>query len=354
MLKLFPSSSTLGELAVGKDNNFNLLRLLAAFAVLISHSFAMLGQPEPFAASVGKNLGAMAVDIFFVTSGFLVCASLMRSQNAYDYLRARALRIFPALWVMLLFSVFVLGACFSRLDFSSYLHEAQTWRYLLKNAVLMADVEFYLPGMFERHHLAGIVNGSLWSMIYELSMYVLLLLSCVTYFYVVKFRSHVVALIAALTVFLGVWFLSDKFYFLLHLQLLRFVWFFFIACVFYWLRHRIPMSGKIMMAIVVVSAFSLTISGHAFLMVYYLSLPYVLLYLAYVPAGLIRSFNRLGDYSYGVYLYAFPLQQTLIAAYSGWSVSSLAICAACLTLICAIGSWHGVERPILALRSRTR
>ena len=99
VLKFFSSSPTLGELAVGKDNNFNLLRLLAAFAVLFSHSFAMLGQPEPFAASVGKNLGAMAVDVFFVTSGFLVCASLMRSRNALDYLRARG---FPSKSVSML------------------------------------------------------------------------------------------------------------------------------------------------------------------------------------------------------------------------------------------------------------
>lgn len=354
MLKLFSSSPTLGELAVGKDNNFNLLRLLAAFAVLISHSFAMLAQPEPFAASVGKNLGAMAVDVFFVTSGFLVCASLMRSQNAFDYFRARAFRIFPALWVMLVFSVFILGAGLSRLDFVSYLHEAQIWRYFLKNAVLMGGVEFYLPGLFGQNHLTGIVNGSLWSMIYELSMYVLLLLTCFAYFYVVKYRPRTQAIIVALFVFLGAWFLSDRFYLLDHLQLLRFVWFFFIGSVFYWIRHRIPMSGKIIVCIIAAACIALSINGHAFLFVYYLGLAYLLFYLAYVPAGKIRAFNRAGDYSYGVYLYAFPLQQALLASYSGWTVSMLAISAGVLTLMCAICSWHWIEQPALALRSRTR
>ncbi|MFA9275950.1 MAG: acyltransferase family protein [Candidatus Aquirickettsiella gammari] len=351
---MFSLSPTLGELAVGKDNNFNLLRLLAAFAVLISHSFAMLGQPEPFAASVGKNLGAMAVDVFFVTSGFLVCASLMRSRNALDYLRARVFRIFPALWVMLVFSVFVLGAGFSQLDFASYLHEAQTWRYFLKNALLMGGVEFYLPGLFEQNHLKGIVNGSLWSMIYELSMYVLLLLSCSVYFYVTKFRSQVMALFLALAMFLCAWFVSDRYYLLEHFQLLRFVWFFFVASIFYLIRHRLYMSGKIMACIVAAGLIALSISGHAFLIVYYLTLPYVLFYLAYVPAGKIRAFNRLGDYSYGVYLYAFPLQQALIAGFSGWTVSMLGFSAGVLTLMCAICSWHWVEQPVLALRSRTR
>lgn len=350
MLKFLSSSPTLGELAVGKDNNFNLLRLLAAFAVLISHSFAMLGQPEPFAANVGKNLGAMAVDVFFVTSGFLVCASLMRSRNALDYLRARVLRIFPALCVMLVFSVFVLGAIFSRLDFLSYLHETQTWRYFLKNALLMGGIEFYLPGMFERHHLAGIVNGSLWSMIYELSMYVLLLLACLTYFYVRRFCSQAVAVAAGILVFLCAWSVSDRFYLLEHFQLLRFVWFFFSASVFYLIRHSVPMSGRIMVGIIGASIIALNISGHAFLIVYYLTLPYVLFYLAYIPTGKIRAFNRLGDYSYGVYLYAFPLQQALVASYSGWTVSMLVFGAGVLTLLCAICSWHWIERPMLTLR----
>jgi peptidoglycan/LPS O-acetylase OafA/YrhL len=354
VLKFFSSSPTLGELAVGKDNNFNLLRLLAAFAVLISHSFAMLGQAEPFTASVGKNLGAMAVDVFFVTSGFLVCASLMRSRNALDYLRARAFRIFPALWVMLFFSVFVLGAFFSRLDFASYLHETQTWRYFFKNAVLMGGVEFYLAGMFEQNQLAGIVNGSLWSMIYELSMYVLLLLTCSVYFYVAKFHSHAWALVVAFAVFLCAWFVSDRFYLLEHFQFLRFVWFFFIASTFYWIRYRLPMSGKIVACIVAAGLIALFISGHAFLIVYYLALPYVIFYLAYMPSGKIRAFNRFGDYSYGVYLYAFPLQQALLVSYSGWTVATLAISAGVLTLMCAIGSWHWIEQPVLASRSRSR
>ena len=354
MLKLFSSSPTLGELAVGKDNNFNLLRLLAAFAVLVSHSFAMLAQPEPFAASVGKNLGAMAVDVFFVTSGFLVCASLLRTRDAIDFLRARILRIFPALWIMLFLSVFVLGAIASRLDFFSYLHQEQTWLYFWKNAVLMGGVEFYLPGMFEHTHLRGIVNGSLWSMIYELSMYVLLLLSGLVYFFVAKRRSQIEAVSTALVMFFAICWLADRFYLLEHTQLLRFVWFFFVGSAYYLLRHRFRMSAQMMLTIVVVSSLALLISGHAFLLVYYLALPYFLFYLAYVPAGKIRVFNRLGDYSYGVYLYAFPLQQALVASGVAWTVSTLIMSASILTLVCAICSWHCIERPALAWRARGR
>ncbi|MBC3832167.1 acyltransferase [Undibacterium amnicola] len=352
MLKFLSSSPTLGDLAVGKDNNFNLLRLLAAFAVLISHSFAMLGQPEPFAASVGKNLGAMAVDVFFIASGFLVGASLIRTQDVGDYLRARVLRIFPALWVMLLLTVFVLGAIFTRFESTTYLNEPQTWRYLWKNFVLMSGVEFYLPGLFESNRLRGVVNGSLWSMIYELSMYVLLLSSWIVYAYARKVLSASLALIAGLGgLAIGLW-ITDRFYVLEHKQLLRFAWFFFVGTSFYLLRHQIRMSAKLMGIIAALAMIALAISGHHFLMLYYLALPYCLFYFAYIPAGKLRSYNRFGDYSYGVYLYAFPIQQALVLSAPDWSVFGLIFTAGSLTFILAICSWHWLEQPALQLRKR--
>jgi len=352
VLKFLSSSPTLGELAVGKDNNFNLLRLLAAFAVLISHSFAMLGQAEPFAASVGKNLGAMAVDVFFVASGFLVGASLIRSQNIGDYLWARALRIFPALWVMLVLTVLVLGVVFTRLETTVYLSELQTYRYLWKNLFLMSGVEFYLPGLFEANRLQGIVNGSLWSMIYELSMYVLLLLSWVIYAYLRKVLRAKFAFIAAVIgLALSLW-ITDQIYVLEHKQLLRFSWFFFIGTAFYLLRNQIRLSMKLMGLIAVLGVIALAISGHQFLMLYYLALPYCLFYLAYIPAGKLRLYNRFGDYSYGVYLYAFPIQQALVLIFPDWSVLALIFVAGSLTLILAICSWHWIEQPALQLRKR--
>src|SRR3954470_4869077 len=75
----------------GRDNNFNLIRLLAALAVLVAHSWPLtLGRrvPDPLAASIGLGLGGIAVDVFFVTSGFLVAASLLRRGNLLDFLVA--------------------------------------------------------------------------------------------------------------------------------------------------------------------------------------------------------------------------------------------------------------------------
>jgi peptidoglycan/LPS O-acetylase OafA/YrhL len=167
----------------GKDNNFNLLRLLAAFAVLFGHCYALLGLAEPLGTTLGMSIGSIAVDIFFISSGFLVGASLIQRQSVVDYILARFLRIFPALWVMLLFVVLLLGAVFSHLPLASYYQDPQLVHHLGKSASLMTGLDFYLPGVFADNPYPRVVNGSLWTMIYELSMYGLLLLVWISYRY---------------------------------------------------------------------------------------------------------------------------------------------------------------------------
>ena len=337
-------------LAIGKDNNFNLLRLIAALTVLFSHSFAMLGFVEPFTDSVGKNLGAMAVDVFFVTSGFLVAASLIRRQDVIAYVCARAQRIFPALWLMLFLTVFVLGPVLTQLTVHDYFRHQQTWHYFINNAMLMGGLEYYLPAMLESNSLRGVVNGSLWTMVYEVSMYGLLLLSWIVYFFASKFGKPWLAFVLAVIVLLMSLLWLDRLNVFIHVQLLRFTWFFFVGSCFYLLRQHIRLSGLIMLLIIVGAVIGISVSAHTFLIWYYLVLPYTLFYLAYIPSGFVRQFNRVGDYSYGVYLYAFPIQQALVYCYPTWNVGSLSLIASLLTLLCAIGSWHLVEKPCLRWR----
>ena len=114
----------LSECAVGRDNNFNLIRLLAALAVIFSHSVAVLGLPssrEFFFDHLGLSLAEMAVDVFFVTSGFLVTGSLVNRGDVVAFLWARALRIYPAIWVMLVLTVFALAPALTTLPLADYL-----------------------------------------------------------------------------------------------------------------------------------------------------------------------------------------------------------------------------------------
>src|SRR5208283_484829 len=125
----------LSHYAVGRDNNFTLLRLSAAMTVLFAHSIAVLGLPperEFFFNRVGFSLGEMGLDMLFVTSGFLVTASLVSRQDLIGYLWARALRVYPGMWVMLVLTVFVLAPAVTTLPLADYFTSPKTWEYFRK------------------------------------------------------------------------------------------------------------------------------------------------------------------------------------------------------------------------------
>ena len=122
----------LADFTEGRDNNFNLIRIVAALVVLITHSFALAAgtsAAEPFQKSLGMTTGSIAVDAFFITSGFLVTASLSKRRSVLDFVVARALRIFPALLVMLLLTVFGIGVFFTSMPVQGYLAAYKTYFY---------------------------------------------------------------------------------------------------------------------------------------------------------------------------------------------------------------------------------
>ena len=124
---------------------------------------------------------------------------------------------------------------------------------------------------------------------------------------------------------------------------------FFSGSAYQALKRYIPLSGKLFWPAVLALALSVA-DQRAFFVVYNLTLPYLLFFTAYVPSGAIRSFNRVGDYSYGVYIYAFPVQQSVVALVPRVSTLSLWAVSTVITLLLAAASWHLVEKHFLKLR----
>jgi peptidoglycan/LPS O-acetylase OafA/YrhL len=343
------------EYARGRDNNLNLIRFLAASAVLVSHSYPIAGAAgaEPLVKFIGISGGAVAVDIFFATSGFLVTRSLLTSGHTLDFVVARILRIYPALLAVIALTVVGLGVAATSLSWQAYLRHAQTKDYLM-NAAAIFNTRFFLPGVFDGNPYPSSVNGSLWTLMWELRMYGVVALTWLALrpSGSARLRWYGRVVIALAVVFAGLSIAP----FLTQLPVFetddyqsaaRFGTTFFCGAGFYVLRDRIELN-RLPLAI----SAAMLVAGVLlkFWPLYYFALTYLVLYAAYVPAGSVRRFNGVGDYSYGIYIYAFPIQQSVSAMAPAISPSGMTLIALPITLALAWCSWHLIEKRALGAR----
>lgn len=344
-------ATALSTYANGRDNNFNLLRFIAACLVLFSHSFALVwgrGTPEPLKALLGMTWGSIAVDIFFITSGFLITASYLSRNNLLAFAWARILRIYPALVAATLFCVLVVGISFTTIGTREFLSHQLTLTYLAKNVILFFGVQDMLPGVFLDLPYRGAVNGSLWTLPVEVRMYALL--ACILG--LAGWAGKRVAAMPCRNVVLAIAIFS------IGLNIcndfrgsplghdVRLFSMFFVGAAFYVWRDRVRLYPAWAILGLIVLLLS-SMSRPLFFLAYCLVLPFLVFYAAYVPAGLVREFNRLGDYSYGIYIYAFPVQQSLIHMVPAIKVPVMMIASLLITLLLAILSWHLIEKRCL-------
>jgi peptidoglycan/LPS O-acetylase OafA/YrhL len=345
----------LSNFTQSRDNNFNLIRIVAALAVLITHSFALAigsGDAEPFRDTLGMTMGSIAVDIFFITSGFLVTASLLGRKSLVEFFWARTLRIFPALLVMLLVTVLILGPLLTSLSVQEYFADSNTYIYFLKCATLFTGIKYQLPGVFELNPYKDAVNGSLWTMPYEVKMYSVL---AITWFTLGKLTGihhesafrKLVLIATAISLFALI---AQHFYMLESGNFTRLFFMFFSGASYYILKENIKLSPLLFWILLSTLFASSLISRHIFFIAYITSASYLLFYIAYAPKEYIRKYNSFGDYSYGVYIYAFPVQQTVAALVPQISVLAMILISAPVTLALAFASWHLLEQWALGFK----
>jgi len=341
-----------------RDNNFNLIRFVAALLVLFTHSYALsLGSRdyEPMAISLGITWGDIAVDIFFVTSGFLITSSFFTRRHLIAFIWARILRIYPALIIAVLFCVFVVGVLFTTHATWDYLFDSKTFKYLVLNSTMMRHPAWILPGVFEEVPYEGAVNGSLWTLPYELKMYIFLAIiaSVLTCIKITAGKLKGSFTIIALTL-VTVYIVNHFQHFVMANETIKYFRLgamFFAGTACYLCRDNIRLYRNVFIIVFVALLLSVT-NKDLFFVCYTLSLPYLIFYLAYVPSGVVRKFNDFGDYSYGLYIYAFPVQQSVASIIPGVSVEEMFVLSFCVTMILAFLSWHLIEKKCLKMKGK--
>jgi len=339
---------------------------MAALSVLFAHSFPLYGVQLPWLLSV-FDLGAFSVRVFFIVSGYLIAKSWANDENIGRYLARRALRIYPGLLMVLLVASLIMGPVVTNLPSLEYFADPILWLYIYHGFALILSWFDRLPGVFADNPFVGAINGSLWTLRYEVLMY--LVIACLGWVGLrVRRLQRKYLLLAACILFIacsvalelnGVkgfdLFSRVPVLWRFEIDVVRLLglggYFLVGSCLFEFGRHAV---FSVKVAVIATGMLALLDFFDVFagkLVLVYVLVPYCVIGLAQnAPAAVRRSFRA--DYSYGIYIYAFPVQQLLamIGLQAGWSYLLVLFLSFLLTIACAMISWHWVEKPFLALK----
>ncbi|MEZ5777893.1 MAG: acyltransferase [Paracoccaceae bacterium] len=344
------NGARLGDVCGGRDNNLNLIRMIAALSVLLSHAWPIslgFGVVEPLEGLIDRSLGWAAVAVFFAISGFLISRSFDRKRFLSDWFAARIMRLFPGLLVVTALTAAILGPTVTTLPVSEYFRQPETLTYVPRNLSLAA-LQYELPGVFANNPYGGAINGSLWTLIHEVLCYFGVLLAglagllrsrrwflAVFGLYLIAYGLTAPELAGSLLPGRAASFRELSFPFAVG------------AAAYVW-RDKVVLNWPLLIAGLAVVVFSRPTPFFEPVLMTWIS--YSTFVFAYLPAGLVRRYNRLGDYSYGTYIYAFPAQQLVVHLLGPMQPITNIVLATPAVLICAVLSWHLVEGPALASR----
>jgi len=335
---------TLASRLEGQPNNFGFLRLVASLIVVFSHSFPIAGADLNYVFH-NPYFGNYPVECFFVISGLLVTQSFIRGNcSVRRFVIARALRIYPALACGVLLS-FVLATLCNEFPLAVTLDDRRTWAYLWKNITALEFVPEF-AGAFPGNPIPNGPNGSLWSLPVELRLYVL-----VAVVGVANILGRTGIAVVVLATLAGIFALADVWLF--HDGHAVFVAAFISGMAAYVLRDYLRLSfgfAALLLAAFVAAAVLGTVEFAR--LVFACCVPYWVLLLSCHTA--IPIVKLPGDYSYGIYVFAFPIQQTVEWLLPDLHVAAFIAVSLGIVLVFAVTSWHWVEAPLLRLKPRSR
>jgi peptidoglycan/LPS O-acetylase OafA/YrhL len=340
----------LADILSPERNSFGVLRFAMATLVLVSHSYlysAGTSAAEPLQPWLGRSLGECAVRVFFILSGVMVAQSFDRSRSIVDFTVARVLRIFPALIVCVLAVAFVLGPFASALPASEYFKSPELYSYAAKTLTL-ATGSAPLPGVFETNAYANYVNSSLWTLKYEVACYLGLGVLGAAGLFDQKLRWFAVAGLAVVVATVSLSLPVDPGDYGFTQNLRYFVVYFYGGVLAYLLRSYLVIAGVALLPLFLIFVVSVrTPFAEVGAMLF---LGYGALWAATKMWGPLRGLCNRTDASFGIYIFAGPVQQTLLWLFPSISPVVLTLAAFAIVLPMAIASWRIIEKPSLRLR----
>ncbi|MDQ6472080.1 acyltransferase [Flavobacterium sp. LHD-80] len=333
-------------------NNFDFLRLIFALFVVIAHSYPLSGSniSENWLGHFTNDqteFSSLGVNGFFIISGYLIFQSLDRSKTLTIYFWKRVLRLFPALFVVLLLTLIL--APFVYEGSMYYLQNKSVYWYMIRNLSLY-NLKYDIKGVFENNPYPSAINGSLWTICYEFTFYILL-----AFLFFMKNKKAKQGLI--LGAFL-IMFVIEVF----SLKLFEPFNFYGLSS-FYLLEFGTFFMGGALLAVVKIEkinrkpllmGFSVLALITSFYFGFYNNVKYIFLTFTVILLGIqsFRPFNemhKIGDFSYGVYIYSFPIQQTLMYFFK-FDTLHLMFWSVLASLLFGYLSWNLVEKKFLKLK----
>jgi peptidoglycan/LPS O-acetylase OafA/YrhL len=347
------SVRTVGNSSRGpRSQLFDVMRIAAALGVIFSHSYALVGRHEPTLAvgGISFNIGALCVGVFFTISGFLIPSSWDRDPSVPHYIRKRFARIWPGLLVCLLVTALIVGPFVTTRGLGTYFHSSMTRLYVIGGATLFAWKD-KMPGVFTSNAFPVAVDGPLWTLPYEVLAYIGVLVIGLLHGFNQKWVvvSVAVGTFIALQVVVATPMIGHDISFFnidLHELLILAAW--FGAGSMLYALHWEPTRRSVLAAVAVV----------AVALVLGLPIPFMcaaavlIVAMGSISFKRLERITRLGDPSYGIYIYGWLVQQTFVRF--GLSLGDPFVLfgeAATVSIVVGYLSWHLVERPAMrALR----
>ena len=339
-------------------NNFDFLRLLGAFLVIFSHSYPIAtgnANAEPLLG--GLTLGSLGLMIFFVISGYLIPSSWLRKPEFSGFFKNRILRIVPGLFGVALVTIFIIGPLVTIIPVVDYFRDPLTYWYF--HIVTIYYVWGSLPGVFVNNVYPDVVNGSLWILGLLFTMYIVVSILGFMGFLKKKGITLIITILLAASYFmynLSYFTFSKPFFDLIYYKNL--VWLlsldltfgtilFMIAVLFYLYRDLIKYDARICIFLSIL--WVLSFKTVLFSLVSFIAIPYVILFIAFARIPYLNKTGKYGDFSYGLYIYAFPIQQSVSHFIPGIPVLGMFLLSSLIVIPISIISYKFLESKALKI-----